>query len=144
MLTAVHYFQYFFCYVKYFWTIHVTAIPTFLQVKIYKPNGGKGCLLGTSPPPLPPAVSVHLKHFAHETLPKKLWRKYSYASLFVTNIKAKTPKITLYTKRAKFQLMENSDVEVIFYNGEHKAVLKRCNCFVVYISHCSVLIGLQF
>jgi polo-like kinase 4 len=74
---------------------------------------------------LPPTESVHLKHFAHETLPKKLWRKYSYASLFVSNIKAKTPKITLYTKRAKFQLMENSDVEVTFYNGEDTFFFER-------------------
>lgn len=94
----------------------------FLQIKIYKPNGGKGCPLGSQPPALPPSESAHLKHFAHETLPKKLWRKYSYASLFVTNIKAKTPKVTLYTKRAKFQLMENGDVEVTFYNGKSNLI----------------------
>jgi len=94
------------------------------QIQIYKPNNGKGCSLSPQPPPPPALGSVHLKHFTLEALPRKHWRKYSYASLFVSNIRAKTPKVTLYTHRAKFQVMENSDVEVTFYDGEL--------CFVVF------------
>jgi len=90
----------------------------YLQIQIYKPNNGKGCGLSQQPPPVPPLGSVHLKHFTLEALPRKHWRKYSYAALFVSNIRAKTPKVTLYTQRAKFQVMENEDVEVTFYDGE--------------------------
>jgi len=89
-----------------------------VQIQIYKPNNGKGCSLSPQPPPPPALGSVHLKHFTLEALPRKHWRKYSYAALFVSNIRAKTPKVTLYTQRAKFQVMENSDVEVTFYDGE--------------------------
>ena len=40
---------------------------------------------------------------------------------FVNLVRSKTPKVTMYTKRAKCMLMENSptaDFEVIFYDGE--------------------------
>lgn len=89
-----------------------------VQIQIYKPNNGKGCSLGSEPPAAPALGSVHLKHFTLDALPRRYWRKYSYAAVFVSNIRAKTPKVTLFTQRARFQIMENSDVEVTFYNGE--------------------------
>ncbi|CAH0720863.1 unnamed protein product, partial [Brenthis ino] len=57
--------------------------------------------------------------FSYHNLPQKHWKKYLYAARFVDLVKAKTPKITLYTSLAKCQLMENStDIEMFFYNGE--------------------------
>ena len=57
--------------------------------------------------------------FTYHNLPQKHWKKYLYASRFVELVKAKTPKITLYTPLAKCQLMENAtDIDIFFYNGE--------------------------
>lgn len=57
--------------------------------------------------------------FSYHNLPQKHWKKYLYAARFVDLVKAKTPKITLYTAQAKCQLMENSaDIEMFFYSGE--------------------------
>lgn len=57
--------------------------------------------------------------FSYHNLPQKHWKKYLYASRFVDLVKAKTPKITLYTSLAKCQLMENgTDIEMFFYKGE--------------------------
>lgn len=57
--------------------------------------------------------------FTYHNLPQKHWKKYLYASRFVELVKAKTPKITLYTSLAKCQLMENgTDIDIFFYNGE--------------------------
>lgn len=60
--------------------------------------------------------------FSYHNLPQKHWKKYLYASRFVDLVKAKTPKITLYSILAKCQLMENNtDMEIFFYNGEKVA-----------------------
>lgn len=57
--------------------------------------------------------------FSYHNLPQKHWKKYLYASRFVDLVKAKTPKITLYSTLAKCQLMENgTDIDVFFYTGE--------------------------
>ncbi|XP_075969619.1 polo like kinase SAK isoform X1 [Anticarsia gemmatalis] len=57
--------------------------------------------------------------FTYHNLPHKHWKKYLYASRFVELVKAKTPKITLYTSLAKCQLMENgTDIDMFFYGGE--------------------------
>lgn len=57
--------------------------------------------------------------FTYHNLPHKHWKKYLYASRFVELVKAKTPKITLYTSLAKCQLMENTtDIDIFFYSGE--------------------------
>ncbi|KOB74646.1 Polo-like kinase 4 [Operophtera brumata] len=57
--------------------------------------------------------------FSYHNLPQKHWKKYLYASRFVDLVKAKTPKITLYSSLAKCQLMENgTDIDLFFYGGE--------------------------
>lgn len=57
--------------------------------------------------------------FSYHNLPQKHWKKYLYASRFVDLVKAKTPKITLYSALAKCQLMENgTDIDLFFYSGE--------------------------
>lgn len=57
--------------------------------------------------------------FTYHNLPQKHWKKYLYASRFVDLVKAKTPKITLYSSLAKCQLMESgTDIDLFFYSGE--------------------------
>lgn len=56
--------------------------------------------------------------FNYENLPTKHWKKYIYASRFVQLVRAKTPKVTYYSREAKCQLMETlEDFEVHFYEG---------------------------
>ncbi|XP_060073337.1 serine/threonine-protein kinase PLK4-like isoform X2 [Ylistrum balloti] len=86
-------------------------------INIYQPNNGRGEPVGDVPVPLPPVPS---KSFTFNTLPEKYWKKYQYASRFVKLVRSKTPKVTLFTSRAKCMLMENSpdaDFEAIFYDG---------------------------
>lgn len=89
-----------------------------LRVVLYRPNGGRGCSVGDSPPALPEEGADAIYSF--ESLPAKHWKKYLYASRFVNLVKAKTPKVTFYSDKAKCLLMENDpdpDFEVCFYEG---------------------------
>lgn len=84
-------------------------------IYVYEPEGGK-VAPSEKPPPLPKDGSYHA--FDFENLPEIHWKKYMYASQFVDLVKAKTPKVTYYSDKAKCFLMENlSDFEVMFYNG---------------------------
>ncbi|XP_064636787.1 serine/threonine-protein kinase PLK4-like isoform X2 [Lineus longissimus] len=65
--------------------------------------------------------------FTYDTLPEKYWKKYQYAHRFVNLVRSSTPKVTVYTERAKCMLMENTpnaDFEVAFHDG---AKFKRMN-----------------
>lgn len=89
-----------------------------MRIILYQPNGGRGCPVGKSPPELPVLGADAIYSF--ETLPAKHWKKYLYASRFVDLVKAKTPKVTFYSTKAKCMLMENTpnpDIEVCFYEG---------------------------
>ena len=69
-------------------------------------------------PPLPGTTSA--KEYSYYQLPQKYIKKYQYAARFVNLVRSRTPKVTLYTKRAKCMLMENlpkPDFDVIFYDG---------------------------
>ncbi|KAF5276204.1 hypothetical protein FQR65_LT04009 [Abscondita terminalis] len=84
-------------------------------IYVYEPEGGK-VPPSEEPCPLPKDGSYHAFNF--ENLPEVHWKKYMYASQFVDLVKAKTPKVTYYSDKAKFFLMENLlDFEVMFYNG---------------------------
>ncbi|OXU23422.1 hypothetical protein TSAR_006105 [Trichomalopsis sarcophagae] len=87
-----------------------------LRIILYKPTDVLKA--SSQPPPLPPrgADSIH----SYESLPAKHHRKYLYAARFVSLVRAKTPKITLYTAKAKCLFMENGpqpDCEMLFYDG---------------------------
>lgn len=86
------------------------------NIYVYEPQGGK--VPPTSEPPhLPSDGSYYAYDF--EKLPEVHWKKYLYASRFVDLVKAKTPKVTYYSPKAKCFLMENlKDFEIMFYNGE--------------------------
>ena len=59
--------------------------------------------------------------YTYHDLPSRYWRKYQYACQFVSLVRSKTPKVTLYTDQAKCMYMENGpepDYEVCFYNGK--------------------------
>ncbi|XP_076343742.1 LOW QUALITY PROTEIN: serine/threonine-protein kinase PLK4-like [Tachypleus tridentatus] len=92
--------------------------PDGMRVIIYKPNGGKGCPITSSPAVIPQSGADNI--FSYESLPQKHYKKYIYAARFVKLVRAKTPKITFYSSQAKCMLMENSptpDFEVSFYKG---------------------------
>lgn len=57
--------------------------------------------------------------FNYETLPRKYWKKYMTASRFIQLVKAKKPKVTYFSAKAKCMLMETlEDFEMIYYTGE--------------------------
>nr|CAG4638347.1 EOG090X03P9 [Cyclestheria hislopi] len=89
-----------------------------MRIILFQPNNGRGVMLSDTPTPLPAKGSDAM--YSYENLPAEHWKKYVYASRFVSLVKAKTPKIILYTAKAKCLLMENgpnSDFEAMFYSG---------------------------
>lgn len=87
-----------------------------LRIILYEPEGGKGIALEKEPPPHPSQGAD--KIYGIENLPEKHRKKYNYASKFIDLVRAKTPKVTYYTDKAKCFLMESlSDFEVCFYDG---------------------------
>ncbi|KAJ9587012.1 hypothetical protein L9F63_019391, partial [Diploptera punctata] len=83
-----------------------TFVVIMYEIITYKPNNGRGCPVRDSPPVIPEAGADAIYSF--ESLPEKHKKKYMYASRFVSLVKAKTPKVTLYSDKAKCLLMENS------------------------------------
>lgn len=89
-----------------------------LRIVLYQMNGGKGCIARDKPPDLPEQGADAI--YSYESLPEKHWKKYEYAVRFVNLVSAKTPKVTLYSDKAKSHLMENlpnPDFESCFYDG---------------------------
>lgn len=85
---------------------------------IYYPNKGRGVPVDKHPPPLP--LNGADAVFNCDTLSKENWKKYRKAAQFIQMVKAKTPKLTLYTNKAKCLLMENEpepDFQIIYYEG---------------------------
>lgn len=88
------------------------------RIILYEPEGGKGVLPGPTPPELPPQGTDQI--FSFGNLPEKHWKKYMYAFKFIELVRAKTPKITYYSDKAKCMLMENLvDFEACFYDGKY-------------------------
>jgi len=88
------------------------------RIIVYNPGGrSEGIGVASAPPPVPSGGADGF--YSYSSLPEKLWKKYLYAARFVALVKAKTPKITLYTSKAKSYLMENEtgDFESYFYTG---------------------------
>lgn len=72
----------------------------------------------SSPLPMPPQGVDSI--YSYETLPLRHHKKYLYAARYVNIVKAKTPKLTIYTSKSKCLFMENSpnpNCEVHFYDG---------------------------
>ncbi|KAK0176155.1 hypothetical protein PV328_000320 [Microctonus aethiopoides] len=87
-----------------------------LRILLYKPTDSK--IIRDAPPPIPSCGADNM--YSYENLPLRHHRKYLYAARFVNLVKAKTPKLTLYTTRGKCLFMENGphpDCELYFYNG---------------------------
>ncbi|KAL5011937.1 hypothetical protein ScPMuIL_010488 [Solemya velum] len=87
------------------------------EIKMFQPNSSKGVQVSSQPLSLP---RTPLKSFSYNDLPQKYWKKYQYAARFVKLVSSKTPKVTIYTQKAKCMLMENSpeaDFEAVFYDG---------------------------
>uniref|UniRef100_A0A182KGS1 Serine/threonine-protein kinase PLK4 n=1 Tax=Anopheles christyi TaxID=43041 RepID=A0A182KGS1_9DIPT len=82
---------------------------------LYHPDGNRGVPIKNEPPDLPSRGVDAI--YNYEDIPEKHWKKYMYAARFVQMVKAKTPKITVYSDKAKCQLMETlQDFEAIFYD----------------------------
>ncbi|XP_053672993.1 serine/threonine-protein kinase PLK4 [Anopheles nili] len=87
-----------------------------IRFMLYQPAGSRGVPIKDEPPDLPTRGVDAI--YNYEDIPEKHWKKYVYAARFVQMVKAKTPKITLYSEKAKCQLMETmKDYEVVFYDG---------------------------
>jgi len=101
-----------------------------MRIIMYQPNKGKGVPVSDESTPLPHKGSDSI--FSYENLPENYWKKYVYASRFVSLVKAKSPKVILYSSRAKCLLMENGpngDFETIFYSGSK--LVRTVNSLVV-------------
>ncbi|XP_035796160.1 serine/threonine-protein kinase PLK4-like [Anopheles albimanus] len=86
-----------------------------MRFLFYQPGGSRGIPIKDRPPDVP---THGASCYTYDNLPEQHWKKYVYAARFVKMVKAKTPKITLYSDHAKCQLMETlEDYEVIFYDG---------------------------
>lgn len=95
--------------------LHVMPL---LQIEVLRPM--KSTRSVHNPSPEHEGFYLHAFYSYHD-LPQRYWKKYQYASQFVGLVRAKTPKVTLYTDLAKCMLMENGgnpDYEACFYNGE--------------------------
>merc|ERR550534_31881 len=89
-----------------------------MRIVMYQPNNGRGVPVSHESTPLPHKGSDSI--FRYENLTENHWKKYLYAARFVILVKAKTPKVILYSSQAKCLLMENGpngDFEAIFYSG---------------------------
>ncbi|XP_053664295.1 serine/threonine-protein kinase PLK4 [Anopheles marshallii] len=87
-----------------------------IRFMLYQPNGNRGVPIKNHPPEVP-AGRIDCV-YNYEDIPEKHWKKYVYAARFVNMVKAKTPKITLYSDKAKCQLMETiRDFEIMFYDN---------------------------
>jgi polo-like kinase 4 len=87
---------------------------------IYQPHNPVILNMSGQPLYMEPQRTPHnaiIKQYMYADLPVKYWKKYQYAADVVDLMRSKTPKITMYAKRAKCMLMENSDFEVTFYDG---------------------------
>lgn len=83
------------------------------RIEIYQPDPGRGQDA--------PVDQHRIEHFAYPHLPSKHWKKYTYAARFVQLVRAKTPKVTYYSRLAKCQLMETLvDFEMYFYAGDER------------------------
>lgn len=82
--------------------------------------------------------SVKSQTFALEKLPANLAAKYKYASLFVSLVRSKTPRVTLFVdrERAKCVLMESEGFEVHF--GARAGAPAKTNASAAATASCGV------
>lgn len=101
-------------------------------MQIYYPDKGRGVPLDHRHPPRIPLNGADAV-FNCTTLSKENWKKYERAAQYVNMVKSKTPKITLYTTKAKCLLMENTpepDFQVIYYDGRYVVFVRSSTLFV--------------
>ncbi|KAH9284931.1 Serine/threonine-protein kinase PLK4 [Echinococcus granulosus] len=83
------------------------------EVIIYHPNGGRGVPPNTNSPVAARSGDTYGVYRLAQ-LPEKYWKKYQFVSKFINMAKAHTPKVTLYTSRAKCILMEKVEPQADF------------------------------
>lgn len=89
------------------------------RISIFKPKDSQGIQIESKPVEIPRNnLDGVFKSYSYTSLPDKYCKRYLYAARFVEMVKAKTPKVTWYSPRAKCQLMETlQDFEMQFYKG---------------------------
>ncbi|XP_025084941.1 serine/threonine-protein kinase PLK4-like isoform X2 [Pomacea canaliculata] len=100
------------------------------QVTVFHP-GDRG--RGVAVSDCPPSPLSACKTFTFQSLPGKYFKKYQYAARFIDLVRSKTPKVTMYTEKAKCMLMENSqpaDFEATFYEGAKVSFSQRGICIL--------------
>jgi len=86
------------------------------KIVTYKPETGS--LRAEDQLDTPAPLPTHYSQYVYDSLPRKYWKKYHYASRFICTVKSKTPKVTYFSNRAKCMLMESgTDFEAVFYQG---------------------------
>jgi len=88
------------------------------------------------PPPLPMRGADSI--YSYENLPAYHHRKYIYASRFIKLVRAKTPKLTIYTQRSKCMFMENGpqpNYEMYFYTGVKVCMKYKFDLYFARIKH---------
>lgn len=101
-----------------------------------------GLKIQDCPPELPESGADSI--YSYENLPSKHQKKYVYASRFVQLVRAKTPKVTYYSAKAKCDLMEHMEhFEMAFYDGSKIVRSDENNVTIVdgdgnSTGHCSV------
>lgn len=90
------------------------------RVLLFQPTAQGGAKVSDDEPLECPPMAVP-ETYHYDTLPQRHWKKYVYAARFVALVRAKTPKVTYYSARAKCVLMESgTDLEMVFYEGEQQ------------------------
>ncbi|KAM7535971.1 hypothetical protein Aperf_G00000104475 [Anoplocephala perfoliata] len=83
------------------------------EIVIYHPNRRNG-LPPNADSPVSACEGDTCRVYNLTQLPEKYWKKYQFVSKFINMAKAHTPKVTLYTPRAKCTLMERVEPQADF------------------------------
>lgn len=83
----------------------------------YTPKDFQGHPLPLATVPYSPREDYNPEHYYHPNIPKKVAKMWQHLFKFVELVKAKTPKIKIFTDRGQAILTETGDFELISYDG---------------------------
>jgi len=83
----------------------------------YTPRDFQGRPLPLGTVPYPPREDYAPEHYYYPAIPKKVLKMWQHLFKFVELVKAKTPKIKIFTDRGQAIMTETGDFELIAYDG---------------------------